>query len=356
MRLTFDIWLPATDGAGADRRVARAGRSGDPRLRRPGPGRRRGHAARAGARSTSVDARAGAGVSRKATATVQAESCRSGSRRADRSGCWRRPHASSGRLLCFSCWPSAATPPTSCSRVRARANGKWASGCRWARALAHRQLLLTENLVLALRGRGARRRDRRLGNARLSSMPPMRVRGIPISFETAVDATVAGLRAAARRRLRPDLRAHRRCSSRAWTRRRRSAPAAARRRAAALRNTLMAVEVALAVVVLLVAGTLPAGFIADASEDPGFRRDGVLLAEYDLTRPSVDEAATSAFTATLLDQLRALPGVASAAIATSVPLDIHGLPTRFFRVEGARGTMMLSTRRWPTPSRRDIST
>ena len=45
-----------------------------------------------------------------------------------------------------------------------------------------------------------------------------------------------------------------------------------------LRNTLMAVEVALAVTVLVAAGMFLRNFMATRNEDPGFRRQGVLLA------------------------------------------------------------------------------
>ena len=68
--------------------------------------------------------------------------------------------------------------------------------------------------------------------------------------------------------------------------------------------------------------------------DPGFVRDGVLLAEYDLTGRPVDETGMRRFAAMLLAKLRALPAVRGAAIASAVPLDIHGLPTRFISVEG----------------------
>src|SRR5581483_2061714 len=40
------------------------------------------------------------------------------------------------------------------------------------------------------------------------------------------------------------------------------------------------------------------------------------------------------FAERLIARLRALPDVENAAIATSVPLDIHGLPLRPFRLEG----------------------
>jgi hypothetical protein len=68
--------------------------------------------------------------------------------------------------------------------------------------------------------------------------------------------------------------------------------------------------------------------------DPGFRRDGVLLAAYDLAGRSVDSNFSRALAARVLDRVRALPDVEAAAIASSVPLDIHGLPSRGFTVDG----------------------
>jgi predicted permease len=68
--------------------------------------------------------------------------------------------------------------------------------------------------------------------------------------------------------------------------------------------------------------------------EPGFRREGVLLAAYDLTGRDVDDAGARAFAARLLERLREIPGMESAAIASSVPLDIHGLPIRSFVLEG----------------------
>src|SRR5262249_11493000 len=68
--------------------------------------------------------------------------------------------------------------------------------------------------------------------------------------------------------------------------------------------------------------------------DPGFRREGVLLAAYDLTGRRMDGGTSREFAARLLDRLRTLPAVEAAAIASSVPLDIHGLPLRSFTLEG----------------------
>ncbi len=101
-----------------------------------------------------------------------------------------------------------------------------------------------------------------------------------------------------------------------------------------VRNALMAAEVALTLLVLMAAALFVRNFSEARETDPGFRRDGVLLAEYDLSGRDTSATASRDFASRLLGRLRALPGVESAAIATSVPLDIHGLPLRGFALEG----------------------
>jgi predicted permease len=101
-----------------------------------------------------------------------------------------------------------------------------------------------------------------------------------------------------------------------------------------LRHALMGVEVALAVIVLMAAALLLRSFAETREIDPGFTREGVLLAAYDLTGHNYPAAETRSFAARLLDRARAINGVESAAIATAVPLDIHGLPMRSFTIEG----------------------
>ncbi len=101
-----------------------------------------------------------------------------------------------------------------------------------------------------------------------------------------------------------------------------------------LRNLLMGVEVALATAILVAAGVFLQSFRNTRETDPGFRREGVLLAAYDMSGGATDSATVRNFTGNLLDRLRALPAVAGAAIAASVPLDIHGLPRRGFTLEG----------------------
>jgi predicted permease len=101
-----------------------------------------------------------------------------------------------------------------------------------------------------------------------------------------------------------------------------------------LRTAIMAVEVALAAVVLVVAALFFKSFQQTQQTDPGFRPIGVLLASYELPREGVSRDEARQFAVRVLDRLRALPDVESAALATSIPLDIHGLPSRTFVLEG----------------------
>jgi macrolide transport system ATP-binding/permease protein len=102
-----------------------------------------------------------------------------------------------------------------------------------------------------------------------------------------------------------------------------------------LRRALMGAQVALAVVVLAAAGLILRGVADGRQDDPGFRRDGLLLAAYDLTGRDTDAGR---FAQRVLDAVRGAPGVAGVAIASAVPLDIHGLPPRPFSLEGRTRT------------------
>jgi predicted permease len=96
----------------------------------------------------------------------------------------------------------------------------------------------------------------------------------------------------------------------------------------------MGAEVGLAMVVLIAAALFLQNFRAASQTDPQFRPDGVLLASYDLSGRNPDDASEREFAARLLERLRSLPDVEAAAIATNVPLDLHGIPARSFTVEG----------------------
>ena len=100
-----------------------------------------------------------------------------------------------------------------------------------------------------------------------------------------------------------------------------------------LRHTIMAAQVALAVVVLLVAGLFIRAYL-ETRTGTGFDRDGVALVAYDLAGREAGADATRDLADRLLATVRELPEVGGAAIASSVPLDIHGLPSRSLSVEG----------------------
>jgi len=110
-----------------------------------------------------------------------------------------------------------------------------------------------------------------------------------------------------------------------------------------LRKGLMAIEAALALLVLMAAGLFFESFREARTLDPGFQTEGILLSAYDLNGGgaghlqagrSVDPAFAREFADRLLERLRALNGVESAAIASNVPLDFHGMPMASFRIEG----------------------
>jgi putative ABC transport system permease protein len=194
------------------------------------------------------------------------------------------------------------------------------------------RLLLLENLALGLLGAGLGTALAVWGTQALRAVPL--IGAFPIRFQTGIDATGLGFAillglgcgvlfgsapALQLVRLNPqdELRSGTNTAARPG-----------------LRNALMGVEVALATIVLMAAGVFFQRFRDARETDPGFRREGVLLAAYDLTGGVFDSVAVRSFTERLLDRLRALPAGEGAAIAVSVPLDIHGLPSRSFVLEG----------------------
>ena len=193
-------------------------------------------------------------------------------------------------------------------------------------------LLLTENLVLALLGAALGAAIAVWATDAMRAVPM--IGSVPVKFQTSVDASglafalclgvvcglIFGLGPAAQlARVDPQVAL-------------RSGARTAGRNP--MRNALMAIEVALALVVLMAAALFVRSFSDTRDTDPGFRREGVLLAEYDLSGRNLNDAAARDFAGRLLARLRLLPGVESAAIANAVPLDIHGLPLRAFTLEG----------------------
>lgn len=88
-----------------------------------------------------------------------------------------------------------------------------------------------------------------------------------------------------------------------------------------LRKGLIAGQLALSVVVLVAAALLGQTLRNLHLVDPGFERSSVLIASFDPGGRKPD--AQAAFYQTLLDEVRAAPGVASASLAAQTPLDVN---------------------------------
>lgn len=198
------------------------------------------------------------------------------------------------------------------------------------------RLLLAENLILGLLGSALGIVIAWWRTEALRSMPDYGA--FPVRFQTSVDgfgllfAVALGIGSGLLFGAAPAIQLARvdpQCALRAGTK------SSGR---STMRDGLMALQVGLALLVLIVAGLFFQGFVETRETDPGFKTEGLLLAAYDLSgRPATTEGCgncVSQFATRLLDRLRAVPGVEAVALASNVPLDIHGLPLRSFTLEG----------------------
>ena len=87
-----------------------------------------------------------------------------------------------------------------------------------------------------------------------------------------------------------------------------------------LRSTLVASEVALALVALVGAGLFARGFSQTLHIDPGFNPDNVLLSQFYLSTSGYNLQQRKEFCRRLADRMLAAPGVSSAAYSDGVPL------------------------------------
>jgi putative ABC transport system permease protein len=92
------------------------------------------------------------------------------------------------------------------------------------------------------------------------------------------------------------------------------------RRAHRMRHTLVVLEVALAVVLLVGAVLLTRTFVRLLSVDTGFRTEGVLTIEVALPRTAYPNAAAPDFFERLIARLSQVPGVQGAAVTSGLPL------------------------------------
>jgi putative ABC transport system permease protein len=101
-----------------------------------------------------------------------------------------------------------------------------------------------------------------------------------------------------------------------------------------VRNALVVAEIAFAVVLLVGAGLLIRSFMRLQQVDPGFQPRGVLSMLVSLpANKYADAPRRAAFDRQLLELLRALPGVKSAATSTSLPMSGWN-QSGSFRIEG----------------------
>ncbi|MGH7554832.1 MAG: FtsX-like permease family protein, partial [Longimicrobiales bacterium] len=79
-------------------------------------------------------------------------------------------------------------------------------------------------------------------------------------------------------------------------------------------------QVALSLVLIVAAGLLVGSFRRLATLDPGFRRDGVLVAEVNWSSLGLADERSRTFPRELLERVRAIPGVRSASASLIVPI------------------------------------
>lgn len=104
------------------------------------------------------------------------------------------------------------------------------------------------------------------------------------------------------------------------------------------RNLMVVGQVALSLALLTAGGIFARAAIAASAADPGYRYDRLLYASLDPSLASKDEAEGRAVYRRVLDRVRALPAIESAAMASAVPFgDMHE-DARLERVGASAGT------------------
>jgi macrolide transport system ATP-binding/permease protein len=99
------------------------------------------------------------------------------------------------------------------------------------------------------------------------------------------------------------------------------------------RNSLVIVQIALSMVLLVASGMLLDGFRKTLVASPGFRTDHLLITEFDTSLVRYSPEKTVAFYRDLKDRVRALPAVRSAAFTAAVPFG-NSQPSREIIPEG----------------------
>ena len=95
------------------------------------------------------------------------------------------------------------------------------------------------------------------------------------------------------------------------------------------RSALVIVQITLGLVLLVGAELLMASFLRLVHRDPGFRSDHLLTFDIGLPKAQYDTSREIALSDRLLERLRAIPGVQSAATGRPLPLQGHEMRAAF---------------------------
>ncbi|HKP05104.1 MAG TPA: ABC transporter permease [Chthoniobacterales bacterium] len=106
-----------------------------------------------------------------------------------------------------------------------------------------------------------------------------------------------------------------------------------------LRNTLVVVQVALSLVLLISAGLIVRSLQEAQRMRPGFNPENAVALSFDVGLQGYDEAKGRAFQKQVLERIRVQPGVESAALTDSIPLSLNYSSTAVY-LEGQPVTPM----------------
>ena len=195
--------------------------------------------------------------------------------------------------------------------------------------------LLTESLVLAVCGGFVGVLVATWPKAAVLSLVP--TTSLPIAFDISIDARVVGVAAVVTVAtgivfgLVPALQA----SKVALVPALRDGAAGGSARRSRLQAALVVAQVALSIVALVCAGLFVRGLQRAQAVDTGIRQpEGVLLADVNLYTAGYSDSAARQLVDRLLEQVRAVPGVRAAGVATQLPLGFGGYANISVEVDG----------------------
>ena len=90
-----------------------------------------------------------------------------------------------------------------------------------------------------------------------------------------------------------------------------------------LRNSLVVAQVSLSLVLLICAGLIVRSLQAAQKMRPGFDTQNAVAISFDVGLQGYDETKGRAFQRQILERARAIPGVRSAALTSSLPLSLN---------------------------------